>query len=419
MSYTIRMSRKIPPYIKPAGWFKDSLAHMVDFAFILVLGTILLFAIGRPFIYEGVFHASEAADAWDQYAVASGFAYFDENEKFQTYAPAIRDDFETYSSSAFEVEGKIWHYFYDVVGKEENFEFKQDDGFYTTAEKGSEEYSLAVGKWVYENLFGILESGAGNQYFTIPDDPSFHYERMPVLNEETQARFDMKELSAAHNVFLYLYDSNSATPLYQKSTAHFNAQAYAVEQINAQANGTFFSFYPSIIAGPFIFLFAIPMLSKSGKTLGKRFFKIMVISSDGFRAKKWQLGIHYLLLFGPYLALLIQHPVITLPLFAFYYVIDYMIMVMGKNHQGFHCRLAKTVVARDSSLVFADEEAERRYVETHPNSLIAKTKRFEGEQIETMLEQQETIFDSRDLERAEQAKKKRQEEAAKEESKEE
>ena len=401
------MPRKVPPYIKPAGWFKDTLAHMVDFLFVLVLGTILLFAIGRPFIYEGIFHASEAADNWDAYAVGSGFASFDEEGKFQTYVPEIREDFATYSSSAEEVETKVWHYFYDVVGKQENYEFSQDDGFYSPAEKGSEEYSLAVGKWVYEKVFGILDSGAGNTYFTIPEDPSFHYERMPVLNAETQARFDNREVSAAHNVFLYLYDSNSATPLYQRSIAHFNSQAYAKEQMNAQANGTFFSFYPSIIAGPFLFFFVIPMLSKTGKTLGKRFFGIMVISDEGYRAKKWQMLLHYALIFGPYMILLIQHPVITLPIFTFYYVIDYMIMVMGKNHQGFHCRLSKTVIAQDSSLVFQNEDAERLYVETHPNSIIAKTKRFEGEQIETIIETQETVFDSRDLERAEAMKKKR------------
>ena len=418
MSYTLPMPRKIPPYIKPAGWFKDTIAHIIDFAFVLLLVVILLFAIGRPFIYEGAFHVSKAAEEWDEYAIASGFAYRDEDQKFHTYTPAIKDDFDTYSSSAEEVEEKIWHYFYDVVGKLENFEFSQDDGFYSASPKGSEDYSLAVGKWIYLKVFGILESGNGNAFFTIPDDASFHYETMPVLNAETKEKFANRQLSSAHAVFTYLYDSNSAVALYQRSIAHFNNQAYAKEKVTAQANGTFFSFYPSIIAGPFLFFFVIPMLSKRGKTLGKRFLRIMVISEDGYQAKKWQMLTHYLFLFVPYLALLIQHPLITLPLFAFYYVIDYMIMVMGKNHQGFHCKFSKTVVALDSSLVFLDETSERQYVESHPNSLIAKIKRFEGMHEESIIATQEAVFDSRDLERSEAAKKKRQAEQEKQEEEE-
>ncbi len=380
---------------------------------------ILLFAIGRPLVYEEIFHGSEAAKAWDEYAVASGLASFDEEGGFHSYAPKVEENLASYQSAIEEVEGKIWHYFYDVVGKEEAFCFSQDDGFYSPAEKGSREYSLAVGKWVYQKLFGIMESGNGNSYFTLPETAGFAYDAMPVYTADIAEKFAHGDLTSAHLVFTYLYNANSKTALYQQTVGHFNNQEYAARQVEIQANGNFYSFAPSIIVGPTVFLFIIPLLSKSGKTLGKRFFKIMVISEDGYRAKKWQMLVHYLLLAGPYMALLIQHPLITLPLFSFYFIIDYMMMVLGRNHQGFHDKLSKTVIAKDSSLVFADAEEERIYVENHPNSLIAKNARFLGEALENAIAEQEAVFDSRDLARTQEAKNKKAEEQNKKEKKEE
>lgn len=401
-----KKKRKVPSYIKPAGWLKDSLAHVIDFTFMLILGVILFFTVGSFGIYNGIYKGAEVYKAYQDYCVSSGLYYFDESEKCLSYKPTITgDNVEEYKTAYLFIEGKTWDYFYTKVAQNDDFAFLSSDGFLSTSERGSSLYLQDAGKWIYKNVFKVDN---GSKFFVAPSDSGFKYDSMPVLNNETQTVVDEGGASALAKLKLIMgeiYNVNSKTTSYQLAHDHLNHQPKGMSLSNRHFTAIFRSFWPSIIASPFIFFFLIPAFTKHGKTLGKMIMKIEVISSSGYDPKKWQILLHYALIYLPYLALLIQHPLITLPLFGFYFVIDYMVMVLHKNHQGFHDLLSKTIVIKASSLVFKDENARRIYIENHPNSLAALEEKKEmlnedGEVSAISNEaaiQIDSVFDSRDL----------------------
>lgn len=404
---------------------KTSVAFFIDLAFTLLLGVVLYFTIGTHVLYSGVFHGNDATAAYNALCVDSGFASMN-GDKLVNYAPDVSktglDLYEQYE----EVEQKAWTYFYDKVGNDDNYVFYSSDNFSSSAQKGTPAYRKDVGKWIYSTFFSIAEDGAGNTYFTSPSTEGFAFDAMPVLRAEYQAIFDEQKtdtasMTNAKDIFFSMYQVNASNPFFQKAKSHFASQPKLDQYHDQEIYAFYGSLIPSVALSPLVFFLLFPLVLSNGQTLGKKIMGLAVLDVDGYSAPKWRILLHYSMIIVPMWAILIPHPLVVFPAFSLYFMVDFMFLVMSKNHQAFHDKLSSTIVINaKSSLWFPSAKAEEAYIAKNPSSLPAKYREEERlaaegkiDKEETMVAQKEAIVDSRTLESAKQVQKEAKE-AAKE-----
>ncbi len=409
-------TKRIPPYIKPAGYLRNGGSFLIDLGFALLTMLILFFAFGQPVIYGNLLQGPSYTTKYNDLAKESGFAYEDGEghiKEFVQKADLNLRNKPRYQQYTLFVD-QIWHYFYDVVPSSEKIAFQPSDGFASDFEKGSEGYRRDAGKWVYSSFFGIDESGKGT-FFTYPSDADFDFNKAPVLDAATsaasQSADEKTSTDALQSVWYYIYENGNSR--YKAALAHFQNQPVARGYKDTQLYALYFSAYPSILIGSLVFFFLIPMLSRNGQTLGKKILHVAVIGSDGFTAPKWKIGIHYGLIVLPFLLLMIPYVIVTLMVFFLYFLVDYIVMLMQKNHQSVHDLASMTIVINsESSLWFPSPESRDKYITLHPSSFPALyqreletgiTKESQGRKeaaTDALAAEQEGIVDSRTLERA-------------------
>lgn len=112
-----------------------------------------------------------------------------------------------------------------------------------------------------------------------------------------------------------------------------------------------FTIVISITLSSLILYLIIPLCMKNGETIGKKLFSIGVASAkDGFRVRKSQLVIRYLVFYT--LEILVSIIAIGLPL-----IVSFSMLVFSKNGYTIHDYLAATVlVDRKKSVIYKDYE---------------------------------------------------------------
>ena len=141
-----------------------------------------------------------------------------------------------------------------------------------------------------------------------------------------------------------------------------------------------------IIVPPYIFVMGIlylliPMLSKNGETIGKKFCHLAVISKDGYSAKKRQILFRFFVFFGEItLSLFIVGvnftSIATLGVGVF---ILLMATLISKSHRAPHDYAALTLeIDVQKSVWFDSAEIEQR----HSDELEAKMERYKSTKVE-------------------------------------
>lgn len=117
----------------------------------------------------------------------------------------------------------------------------------------------------------------------------------------------------------------------------------------------------ALLVGYLIFFFIIPLCLKDGKTLGKQFMKISVVSKNYYSVKRSQIVLRYLpqsLLFVV-AALFLGINAITIGLGTFVVLGSYCMAIFRGNHESIHDVIAGTYVVSDElSLWFKNPEEE-------------------------------------------------------------
>ena len=117
----------------------------------------------------------------------------------------------------------------------------------------------------------------------------------------------------------------------------------------------------ALLVGYLIFFFTIPLCLRDGKTLGKQFMKISVISKNYYSVKRSQIVLRYLpqsLLFVV-AALFLGINAITIGLGTFVVLGSYCMAIFRGNHESIHDVIAGTYVVSDElSLWFKNPEEE-------------------------------------------------------------
>lgn len=377
---------KVSPNIKPAGYGKSLLGFFLDFLFTAALAVLLYVTVGNLVVVPAAKYA-EANETYTQLVEQSHLTDVVDGKVVDISYKAVGGTGDAYQYGYQEYDKRIFYYYYVVVGQtsgETPFSFLSSDNFTTTiSDKTSEAYKIEVGKWIYTNIYRIQGDGKGkgNLYFALPQEDA-GYKVSPSLKADVQAKLDdasTKE-STASALLAYFRSASSSDTLYARSTTHFNSQPSVQNEILRMNTATYLALVPSIVISPLIFFFLIPVFSNNGRTLGKRIAGTAVIGANGYKAKKINIIFHYLIIMLEWELLLIPNLAIGMMAWLFINLIGFMVLVMSKNHQSVHDKIAQTLVIKaKDSIWFESEEAEKAYAEANPSSLVARTLR-EAEQ---------------------------------------
>ncbi len=88
----------------------------------------------------------------------------------------------------------------------------------------------------------------------------------------------------------------------------------------------------------FIFQLLIPLISKNGKTIGKRITRLSLVSASGYQMKKWQLIPRFIIYCGATLLILIDGVGIYL------FMISFMIIFLNRRAMAIHDYISYTAV---------------------------------------------------------------------------
>ena len=372
----------VSPNIKPAGYGRSLGGYALDFLFTVTLMLIIYVTIGTQVVMPGL-HLQERRQDYASLVESSRLGDVNGIEVKDISYKAVGSDADPYQYGYEEYDKRIFHYYFVCVGQTEGetkFTFLQDDHFTTEiSDKTSKAYQIEVGKWIYGNVYKIKgdKSGKGDLFFALPNTDEGYLTR-PTLLPEIQAKLNdasTKEDTASKLLAFYRSPTNNDT-VYYGATYHFNHQESVVDVQSTLTRIEFLSLVPSIAFSPFIFFFLIPLLSPNGMTLGKRIVKTAVLGADGYKAKKINIVIHYFIILLEFELLLIPNLAFGLMAWMFASLIGFMALVMTRNHQSIHDKIARTIVIRaKDSIWFENEEAERAYASANPSSLVARTLR--------------------------------------------
>ena len=112
-----------------------------------------------------------------------------------------------------------------------------------------------------------------------------------------------------------------------------------------------------------IFFLVIPLCLRDGKTLGKQFFKLSLVSKSYYSVKKSQIVLRYLpqaLLFV-IVALFLGFNAITIGIGTIAVLGSYGMAIFGKNHESIHDMIAGTYVVIDEDSLWFKNEHEEEY----------------------------------------------------------
>lgn len=117
--------------------------------------------------------------------------------------------------------------------------------------------------------------------------------------------------------------------------------------------------FPIMFFYAFVLDFIIPLCLKNGQSIGKKIFKIIVVTSDGYKLKNIQLLPRFLIY-------IIVEVFLGLATFGGTFLISYTMFLFTKKRQCLHDFVAKTcVVDGELSFIFDNEQIENKYKEKY------------------------------------------------------
>lgn len=374
-------TNKIPPTIKPAGYGRSLLGYVLDFVCTLAVMAALYFAVGRTAM-RALAKTDEYQQTYASYVACSHLGTVDgvvvASLSFDAIAPEGADYEYGYKAYA----EHVFLYYQEVgnVSGDSLFAFIDGDDFKTSiTDKSSNAYRVELGKWIYKNVFMIAgdSTDRGDVYFKAPANDD-DYLSVPSVNDDYAAKLAdaSTRQETAQKLLKMFVNSDSTDTIYNKALTHFNAQAVVKDAVNHLNISNYLQLVPSLVIGPLVFYFLVPICSKNGRTIGKRIADTAVIGDDGYTAKKSRILLHYGFILLEWECMLIPSFIIGMMVYLFLSIIGFMVLVMSKNHQSIHDKIARTIVIRyRDSIWFDSPESEAEYIKNNPSSLVAKLRR--------------------------------------------
>jgi uncharacterized RDD family membrane protein YckC len=207
------------------------------------------------------------------------------------------------------------------------------------------------------------------EYVLTTDKTAVDLTQAPVLTSKYQklvADSDTEALTALNN---YFYNQSAASGKYYEAAAHLEGQSYYVNLSNDYSLLLWECLLVAYLPLHFVFFIVIPLCFKNGETLGKKILGLAIIGKDGYAVKPLPKALHLGSVFLLGLFPIFYWVVIGIMIYILGAIVDYMVLVMSKDHSSLHDKLAKTIVIdAKGSVWFASPEAEELYAQTHPGT---------------------------------------------------
>ena len=389
------MEKKIPDYIHPAGYGKTTLAYLIDAALTVAMIFVLYYCIGPTLILPAQGY-SEKYDAYTGFVKDSHLTVGDAMGTFLSYdAGMTAESGESETKAGYQkYQEAVTYYYTKFIPGNENAVFYEEDG---VAKDADGSYNVdSVKAFVLKKVYALNPNGTPilDEDTQKPKDPYF------VLDESTEDPYDVKlgeeytgELDNVKLTLLRDYFFAEGKGVYYDAIAHLSAQPYFTGLQSELGMIRYLSFLPAFIISPFLFFFLIPLCVPNGKTIGKLIARTAVLGADGYKAKKLNIILHYAWLTIIWETLLIPNTAIGIMTLMLMLLIDYMALILSKNHQSLHDKVARTIVINSKESVwFADEETALAFAEAHPDSPCASFYRAKGLLSDPMSSAEEQAF---------------------------
>lgn len=196
--------------------------------------------------------------------------------------------------------------------------------------------------------------------------------RSQILKINTEES-NIKDVTFGDSTVIELIDASKEKTTVTFICDQFNSACNIVSnssriQANESANKKIM-LYSILYIIPCLFVWAlvleliIPLCMKDGQTIGKKIFKIIVITSDGYKLKKIQL-------LPRFLAYIFIEVYLGFATFGGAFLISYTMFLFTKKRRCIHDYIAKTcVVDKELSIVFKNKRLENKYKEKYNEGL--------------------------------------------------
>ncbi len=377
----------IPAGVKPTSLSKNILSFLIDLGFTVLLMVGLYYSVGVPAILGSSDYA--AMETSVNQTIRDAKLTQEVNGTFKAYV--FQDDTTTTPENyAFKkYTDLIWNYFTIEIPGNPNLTadvtFTQNSvttqGYKGEAKANDEAYC----KWIYATFFGYQEASE-TKYF------------VPSVENDFTSKPTADD--AQHTLLAsMMYDTTAGKGFYPLALRHLQNQPYLLNCQSKMRADSYVATLPSFIAPALVFFFILPLCLPNGKTLGKLFLGVAVISFDGYRAKRIQIVVRQFTITLCWLLLALPWSVATYPLALLLMLIGFMSKVMSKKSQALHDIFAGTLsVDAKKSIWFASEEDEQLYKAQNPESPFARAERAEEKEAESAkisasIEAEERILD--------------------------
>ncbi len=393
--FIMKEKKTLPVYISQASFGKEIGAFAIDALFALIVGTAIRYTLGSYVIAPAAGY-NEAKEAYYSLAEASGlYSRNDGNLELISY----EDKGEALYNHYGELNNVVWNYYFSACGQGNgaNDNGFVVNGFETELEIGAPGYAEELGKHILYAVYDIAidedrSPEVPNPYFTVAQkdgsENPLDYTSAPVLNADTQAKLtdpatdEDSRLALLKSIYeVFMGDGQTTGGLYAKACNSFVVQPSALAYESIGSKAMYLASVPGTLAAPLIFFFLVPCFTKRGKTLGKLFLKMSVIHADGYKAGKVNVMLHAFLAMLPLALLLLPFSqMLTFLMVALVYLVEYIVMLMNRQHQCIHDMLSQTIVIDDrtTEAIFDDAEEEAEYARTN-NDDLARMIRGEDE----------------------------------------
>ena len=361
----VRMKSRIPSYVHPASYGKTTIAYLLDAVCTIAMIFVLYYAFGNTVLLP----AQNYQATYDEYIAFmkdSGLTKGDASGTLLSYDETIQDGkpgWQYYQEA-------LIHYYTVFIPGDSGAEFYETDEVTKNADG---KYSTdSINLFILKNIYLLNEDGSQasegiDPYFVLDESTSDPYD-VKLVDEYA----DTTESTKLAKLKTFFADSENRTGAYYEAVTHFSAQPHFTELQSSIGLKRYIAFLPSFILSPLIFFFIIPLLTKDGRTLGKIAVKTAVIGSNGYKANKINIVLHYAILTVIWEFLLIPSTMIGIMGMALILLIDYLSLILSKSHTSIHDKIARTLVinAKESSW-FKNEGEEEQYIKDNPDSSVA------------------------------------------------
>ena len=344
-------------YKQPKPFLRLS-AALLDFVIFLIGAIVILVAGSFIVTRDGGVIGKENALQVD-HIVSSKLAKFDNARGYLQYE---EDDYYQTDNSEDFLMIKSLEYFYLSYMTNTNVEddlahsLDIDNEKYWPVENGvavnpKEYYTV---NYFNEHILQIsLSSGvSSNGYFTLKKDSENNYITTQV-GTISKEMYDISETDGKYTVTMknggvtdYLKD------VYNSAIKVFFNQSFIKESSRKITMVNSIVMLVSVIPSMVVFYLVVPMCSKLGKTLGKRFLGISLINDRGYAIKKWQLLLRAIPLFAALVFISVVNNIfLQIILSLIILLVSVTLLFFTYYKQSLHDFIARTVVIKDDGQV--------------------------------------------------------------------